>query len=107
MKKFKFYGEILLLVCLILFDVAIFSQILGIPIAPVTTITNSLFDALSDNENTHDSAGAVQVGAQSGQGEHADTDLSTNHPGVALVPGDPSGQDAAKTPDAAPHRIRG
>ena len=99
LKKYKFYGEILLLVCLILFDVAIFSQILGIPIAPVTSITNSLFDALSNNESTHDPAGAVQVGAQSGQGEHAATD-NNNHPGAAIVPGDPSGQDAAKTPDA-------
>ena len=97
MKKYKFFGEILLLVCLILFDVAIFSQILGIPIAPVTTITNSLFDALSGNESTNDPAGGVQVGAHS---EHTETDGNTNPPGVAIVPGDPSGQDAAKTPDA-------
>ena len=96
LKKYKFYGEILLLVCLILFDVAIFSQILGIPIAPVTSITNSLFDALSNNESTHDPAGAVQVGAHS---EHTGADGNMHHPDAAIVPGDPSGQDAAKTPD--------
>lgn len=76
LKKYKFYGEILLLVCLILFDVAIFSQILGIPIAPVTSITNSLFDALSNNESTHDPAGAVQVGAHS---EHTGADGNMHH----------------------------
>ena len=100
MKKYKFYGEILLLVCLILFDVAIFSQILGIPIAPVTTITNSLFDALSDNDNTHDSAGAVQVGAHSEPADHADADGNANPPGATGLPGNPSGQDAAKNPGA-------
>ena len=63
MKKLKLYGAVLVLVLLILFDIGIYSRIFGISIAPVTTLTNSLFDALSGNRDSNDSVNEVHLEA--------------------------------------------
>lgn len=60
MNKLKLYGAVLILILLIIFDVGLYSHILGISIAPVTTITDNLFDALSSAKREEPAPQAVE-----------------------------------------------
>ena len=91
MKNLKFYGGIVILIILILFDIGIYSLIFGIPIAPVTTITDTIFDALSGNNTDADASDLIMVMDGQSHGNVSDADVDSTADSA----------DAEKTPSGS------